>query len=113
MVKSSAIKILRPKHERVDLRFVFELMRLINFPLGDHKRYYISEYQHVELTVPDYEEQAAIANVLSDMDAEIAALQTKLLKDRQLKQGMMHTAPKSGSMGYVYLPYAIDCIIPK
>lgn len=34
-------------------------------------------------------EQTAIAAVLSDMDAEIAALETKLVKARQLKQGMM------------------------
>lgn len=89
-VKSSAIKILRSKHERINLRFVFERMRLINFPHGDHKRYYISEYQDIELAVPDYEEQCAIAAVLADMDAEIAALGQKLLKVRQLKQGMMY-----------------------
>ena len=35
-------------------------------------------------------EQTAIAAVLFDMDAEIAALETKLAKTRQLKQGMMH-----------------------
>ena len=35
-------------------------------------------------------EQTAIATILSDMDAEIAALETKLAKTRSLKQGMMH-----------------------
>jgi type I restriction enzyme, S subunit len=34
-------------------------------------------------------EQTAIATILSDMDAEIAALEAKLAKARQLKQGMM------------------------
>lgn len=34
-------------------------------------------------------EQEAIATVLSDMDSEIAALEAKLAKARQLKQGMM------------------------
>ena len=38
----------------------------------------------------DKSEQAAIASVLSDMDAELAALERKLEKARQLKQGMMH-----------------------
>jgi type I restriction enzyme S subunit len=38
---------------------------------------------------PSTEEQAAIATVLSDMDAEVAALQAKLAKARQFKQGMM------------------------
>lgn len=35
-------------------------------------------------------EQTAIATILSDMDAEIATLETRLAKTRQLKQGMMH-----------------------
>ncbi len=35
------------------------------------------------------EEQSAIANILSDMDAEIESLETKLAKARQVKQGMM------------------------
>lgn len=38
---------------------------------------------------PTIEEQTAIANVLSDMDAEISALETKLAKYRTLKTGMM------------------------
>jgi len=37
-----------------------------------------------------FEEQTAIATILSDMDTEIAALETKLAKRRSLKQGMMH-----------------------
>jgi type I restriction enzyme, S subunit len=37
----------------------------------------------------DKSEQTAIAAVLSDMDAEIAALEAKLAKARQVKQGMM------------------------
>jgi type I restriction enzyme, S subunit len=36
------------------------------------------------------EEQQAIATILSDMDTEIATLEAKLTKTRQLKQGMMH-----------------------
>ena len=39
---------------------------------------------------PVTKEQSAIASILSDMDAEIAALETKLTKARQIKQGMMH-----------------------
>jgi type I restriction enzyme, S subunit len=36
------------------------------------------------------EEQIEIANILSDMDAEIGSIESKLTKTRQLKQGMMH-----------------------
>jgi type I restriction enzyme S subunit len=38
---------------------------------------------------PKLHEQAAIAAVLSDMDAEIAELEAKLAKARSIKQGMM------------------------
>ncbi|HVX13103.1 MAG TPA: restriction endonuclease subunit S [Pirellulales bacterium] len=43
----------------------------------------------IEITLPEPHEQAAIAAVLSDMDAEIAALEEKLTKARQIKRGMM------------------------
>jgi type I restriction enzyme S subunit len=38
---------------------------------------------------PPHPEQTAIAAVLSDMDAEVAALEKRLAKTRALKQGMM------------------------
>jgi len=41
------------------------------------------------LPIPPVREQAAIAAVLSDMDAEIEALERRLVKTRALKQGMM------------------------
>jgi type I restriction enzyme S subunit len=40
-------------------------------------------------TPPTLEEQTAIAEILRDMDAEIAALEGKLSKAREVKQGMM------------------------
>lgn len=46
----------------------------------------------VKMTIPlppNKNEQTAIADILSDMDSEITALESKLAKARQLKQGMM------------------------
>jgi type I restriction enzyme S subunit len=43
----------------------------------------------VEMRLPPVDEQAAIAAVLSDMDAELAALEARRDKTRALKQGMM------------------------
>ena len=40
-------------------------------------------------TVPSQSEQTAIAAVLSDMDAEVAVLERRLDKVREVKQGMM------------------------
>lgn len=44
----------------------------------------------VKINYPSIEEQVAIATILSDTDAEIDALESKLSKVRQLKEGMMH-----------------------
>lgn len=47
-------------------------------------------FQNFEIVMPPTaDEQTAIAAILSDVDAEIAALEAKLTKARSLKQGMM------------------------
>ena len=43
----------------------------------------------MEFNLPSLAEQTAIATVLSDMDAELATLETRRDKTRELKQGMM------------------------
>lgn len=43
----------------------------------------------LRIELPSYQEQTAIAQILSDMDAEIEKLEQKLAKYRQVKQGMM------------------------
>ena len=43
----------------------------------------------IDVKLPPESEQTAIAEVLSDMDAEIESLEAKLSKARQIKQGMM------------------------
>lgn len=45
--------------------------------------------ENVEILCPESVEQTAIAAVLSDMDTELAALESRLAKARQIKQGMM------------------------
>ncbi len=45
--------------------------------------------EDVVIALPSMSEQTAIANVLSSMDKEIEALNTKLEKYRNLKTGMM------------------------
>ena len=53
------------------------------------KKINMGDIGDVPVSVPALSEQTAIATILSDMDAEIAALEAKLAKARQLKQGMM------------------------
>jgi len=46
-------------------------------------------FSQINVILPGIKEQTAIANTLSDMDAEITVLTTKLAKARLLKAGMM------------------------
>ena len=47
-------------------------------------------FQNFEVAIPStVKEQVAIASILSDMDAELSALEQKLAKARNLKQAMM------------------------
>jgi type I restriction enzyme S subunit len=48
-----------------------------------------SNITKINLPVPSVPEQAAIATILSDMDSDLAALEEKLAKARNLKKGMM------------------------
>ncbi|MGL4448575.1 MAG: restriction endonuclease subunit S [Shewanella sp.] len=54
-----------------------------------HRRVPLSAIAKYTIPVPPKEEQTAIATILSDMDAEIQALEQRLGKTRQIKQGMM------------------------
>ena len=48
-------------------------------------------FKQIRFAIPAMKkEQEAIANILSDMDAELAELETRLTKTRLLKQGMVH-----------------------
>lgn len=87
--KSSAMKMLKPKSKDINLKFIYEIMQLINFQVGEHKRHWISEFQNIEIKVPSELEQNAIAATLLDIDAEIFALVSRREKTLSIKQGMM------------------------
>jgi type I restriction enzyme S subunit len=49
----------------------------------------LKQVRETRIPLPSLDEQTAIATVLSDMDTELAALQTRRAKNQALKQGMM------------------------
>ncbi|MDY6822339.1 MAG: restriction endonuclease subunit S [Thermodesulfobacteriota bacterium] len=87
-VKSSAIKILRSRGKD-ELKLIYELMSRIRFDPAQHKRYYISEYQNLEIALPSPPEQQKIAECLSSLDGVIAAEGRKLAALRDHKRGLM------------------------
>src|SRR3989344_1756466 len=63
-VKSSAMKLLRPKTKDVYLKFIFLLMQTIKFNSATHKRYYLSTYQKIKIKLPPLQVQKRIVSIL-------------------------------------------------
>jgi len=59
-VKSSAMKILHAKKDKADIRFLFQLMRQIQFNSSVHKRYWISQYSKLKIPLPPLSVQQEI-----------------------------------------------------
>ena len=78
-VKSSACKILVPKHN-ANLRFCFYGMKSMHFDASQHKRYWISQYS--QLTLPDYaeNEKKRIVSELGEIESLIDIKKEQLIK---------------------------------
>ncbi|MEN8832039.1 restriction endonuclease subunit S [Pacificibacter sp.] len=88
------ICILRPNIEQ-DPRFLFHILNrnkyFLAFDDGVNQTHLLnSVFERCTLNMPaTLQEQVEIGTILSDMDAEIQALETRLVKARQVKEGMM------------------------
>ena len=87
-VKSSAMKILKMKGN-IDLVLVYWLMTQIKTTLGGHKRYWISEYQYNEITLPNKSMQIRISNILKGYQNEIICLKKIVEMYKIQKEGLM------------------------
>jgi type I restriction enzyme S subunit len=87
--KSSAMKILKSKGNLGNIKVIFELMQTIKYQADDHKRYWISEYQDLEIKLPSFQEQQKIAEVLSLADDEINLLKNSLVELNLQKKALM------------------------
>lgn len=95
---NSGVFVIRPIQGAYDPAFVYYILSSFVFKdFLDHLsagstiiHLYQKDINKFEFAAPPtIEEQTAIASVLSDMDNEIEALEQKLAKARQVKQGMM------------------------
>lgn len=85
-VKSSAMKILRVRDDGYNLKFVYWAMQLLPFHPGQHKRYYLSEYQFLDIKVPSIIEQQAVVSVIEKWDKYIEVLDQKIQTKKNIKK---------------------------
>lgn len=87
--KSSAMKMLVPKNENINMKFMYEVMKTLRFPLAQHKRYWISEYQNQIISYPSFEEQEKISDFLLDIDNSIENLSDQIKNSKKFKKGLL------------------------
>lgn len=83
--KSSAMKILVAK-QGVSIKFVYEAMQVLNYPVGGHQRHWISIFANLVIGLPSLLEQQKIASVLTNADKEIELLEQQLADLKQEKK---------------------------
>jgi len=95
-VKSSAMKILQPKNESVNLKFVFYYMQTIQLTFDTHKRYWISVYSQLPIPLPPLPEQQAIVakieELFSELDKGIESLKTAQQQLTVYRQSLLKAA---------------------
>lgn len=70
-VKSSAIKILKPKPSS-NIRFLYYYLKYLNLNSSGHKRHYISEIEPLKLKLPNITKQLKISKTMKAVDDKIA-----------------------------------------
>lgn len=70
-VKSSAMKILVPTSKWVELKYVYYYMQSMQHNTDTHKRYWISIYSKLSITLPPLVEQRAIVSKIEEVFSEL------------------------------------------
>ena len=81
-VKSSAMKMLRPKSKE-NFRYVYYAMLGINFVPGGHQRHWISKYSQFEIPIPSLSEQERIVGILDTFTAGIENIKKQIAQRRK------------------------------
>lgn len=88
-VKSSAIKMLTPKDDSINLYFMYGLLCARELHQDTHTRSYISMVEPMVVNIPCIEEQRLIADFLSNFDEAIAVAKHELELWKELKKGLL------------------------
>ena len=95
-VKSSAMKILKPRNNSVNVKFVFYYMQTIQLKNDTHKRYWISEYSKLLIPNPSLEVQNLIVSKIEQLFSELEngkqQLETALQQLKIYRQSLLKWA---------------------
>jgi type I restriction enzyme S subunit len=86
-VKSSAMKILKPRNNsRLELKFLFHYMSVLNYSASEHARHWISVYSQFKIPSPPLIIQREIISILdkftdmeSQLESELSARRSQLV----------------------------------
>lgn len=95
-VRSSALKILKPNANDINILYLYESLKSINYQCTEHKRYWISEYQFLKIPIPPLAEQKKIADILSTVDAKIEVIDHQIKETLEFKRGLMQRLLSKG-----------------
>lgn len=76
-IKSSAMKMLRPKVSDISFKFIYYAMKCINYEPVDHSRHWISKYSQFENPLPPLDVQKEIVRILDTFTSHAAELQAR------------------------------------
>lgn len=71
-VKSSAMKILHAKSDKILIKYAYYAIQNLDFPINEHKRYWISEYSKLHIPLPPLDAQEQIVAELDGYAAIIS-----------------------------------------
>jgi type I restriction enzyme M protein len=71
-VKSSAMKILHAKKDAILIKYAYYAIQNLDFPVNEHKRYWISEFSKLQIPLPPLEVQKTIVSELDSYSAIIS-----------------------------------------
>ena len=77
-IKSSAMKILKPKKGIITFRYCYHYMKTINIDVTEHKRMWISKFSNIEVPIPSPETQEKIVEILDKFTNYVTELQSEL-----------------------------------
>ena len=83
-IKSSAMKILKPKNSLITFRYCYYFIKTLNIDITDHKRMWISKISNIEIPIPSIKTQEKIVKILDKFTKYATELETEL--EKRIKQ---------------------------